>query len=568
MSYTAADIIARRKHLWADGHDIRQDTQYVRAVAEKIVEDEALRAEIRAYPPLLIEMCMQIVDKTKETVPFFLNDVQREIDKALREGGAGRYYTLKGRQQGVTSYVTARQVAYTITTPNFSGFTVADSPDNVRVIFNDKGKTVYGRLPERLKPTEKYNSRTELYFEKLCASWRIAAAGDETGRSRTLSFLHMSEIAFFRVELSALERSIGETLTPDATVVYETTANGFNQAKDLWDGGTCVNLFFPWWKTAEYTAAHAEYSKADAWLRKRIEWLQAQGLTEGQINWYVNKYNSYLEKDSIKQEYPCFPEEAFLSSGRCRFNAEILYARLNALKGSKPLKIGYFAYDYDGLKITGIKWVDDAQGFIAIYRDVEYGHPYVIGGDTAGEGSDKFIGQVLDNSTAEQVAVLSKEVGEEIYARQMYCLGRYYNDALLGIEINFSTYPVKELERLAYPRQYMRDKEDVIGVALDKKHGFKTTIITRPLIIAGLDVVISEAVGTITDAETLKECLTFVKDETGRAAADTGKHDDRVMALAIAHYIRPQQRYTVIEPPQEKTRPQIVRTKSGKFYVK
>ena len=40
---------------------------------------------------------------------------------------------------------------------------------------------------------------------------------------------------------------------------------------------------------------------------------------------------------------------------------------------------------------------------------------------------------------------------EDTYARQMYCLGRYYNDALLGIETNFSTYPVKLLALMGYP---------------------------------------------------------------------------------------------------------------------
>jgi hypothetical protein len=39
--------------------------------------------------------------------------------------------------------------------------------------------------------------------------------------------------------------------------------------------------------------------------------------------------------------------------------------------------------------------------------------------------------------------------------------------------------------------------------------------------------------------------INFIKNERGRAEAQEGAHDDLVMALAIAYYIRPQQEYKV-----------------------
>ena len=44
------------------------------------------------------------------------------------------------------------------------------------------------------------------------------------------------------------------------------------------------------------------------------------------------------------------------------------------------------------------------------------------------------------------------------------------------------------------------------------------------------------------DTETLREGLTFIKNEKGRAEAQVGYHDDLIMALAIAYDIRPQQK--------------------------
>ena len=158
-----------------------------------------------------------------------------------------------------------------------------------------------------------------------------------------------------------------------------------------------------------------------------------------------------------------------------------------------------------------------------------------------GDGSDNFIGEVLDNISGEQVAELAHQTDEDLYARQMYCLGMYYNQALIGVEVNASTFPEKELERLEYPRLYHRQQEDSITHKYQLKKGFKTTSVTRPIIIAGLVEVIRDDTDTLNSEELLRECLSFIKNEQGRPEAEQGKHDDRVMAMAIAHYIRTQQ---------------------------
>lgn len=225
--------------------------------------------------------------------------------------------------------------------------------------------------------------------------------------------------------------------------------------------------------------------------------------------------------------------------GKTYFNSEKVSNRIALLK--EPVKRGSFLYDYDGLKITNIRWQNDINGFIKIYEEPKLNYPYVIGGDTAGDGSDYFIGQVLDNTNGKQVAVLRKQFDEDEYSRQMYCLGIYYNTALVGVEANFSTYPIKELERLSYKKQYVRDREDTYTGKNIKAYGFKTTGVTRPLILAQLQSIINDHIELINDKETLEEMLTFVRNEKGRPEAQIGAHDDLVMALAISYYIRTQQ---------------------------
>jgi phage terminase large subunit len=165
---------------------------------------------------------------------------------------------------------------------------------------------------------------------------------------------------------------------------------------------------------------------------------------------------------------------------------------------------------------------------------------YCIGGDTAGEGSDFFTGHVLDARTGNQVAVLQHQFDADQYTRQMYCLGKYFKDALIGIEANFDSYPIMELQRLGYPKQYVRTAQDTYTGKTERRFGFKTTSLTRPTIISRLIEIVREHCDMINSKDTLEELLTIIRNERGRIEAPQGGHDDQMMSLAIAHHIREQ----------------------------
>jgi phage terminase large subunit len=242
--------------------------------------------------------------------------------------------------------------------------------------------------------------------------------------------------------------------------------------------------------------------------------------------------------DEYTYEVYCLGKWGIL--GKTVFDAKAIQNRLEAIP--KPMKVGYFIYDYDGLRITNIKWVNDQNGYIKIYQvpNVPQFTEYCIGGDTAGEGSDFFTGHVLDAKTGEQVAVLQHQFDADQYTRQMYCLGKHYKDALIGIEANFDSYPIMELQRLGYPKQYVRTAQDTYTGKTEKRFGFKTTSLTRPTIISRLIEIVREHCDLLNDKATLEELLTIIRNEKGRIEAPQGGHDDMMMGLAIAHHIREQ----------------------------
>ena len=561
MSYTADYLIQKRKDKWQELQSIDYDKKLRGAIAQELVTDAALLAEVKANPEKLIELVFVVVDKKQKTMPFFLNDVQHEfintLNQAKKDFEEGKItdislLVLKGRQQGFTTLVTAYQLSCSILNRNFQGYTLADKSDNAEAIFQNKAKFPHGQLPDNLKPTEKFNNRKQLLFEKLNSSWAVDTATKDVGRSRTVNFFHGSECAFWKDGISPIQAALGEAFTKNCIKIYESTANGYNDYQKMWDSGTHINCFYEWWKTKEYRDKfYSEdirkqfidsiYSK-DEWINKRLQWLKEdKKLDDEQLYWYFNKYTKYIDKDLIKQEYPCTPREAFLLSGKNVFDTETLLARLQHIP--KPIKTGYFLYDYDGLRISNIRWVNDRQnGYINLYYlpNQPAFTEYCIGGDTAGEGSDYFIGQVLDARTGVQVATLRHQFDADQYTKQMYCLGVYYKYALIGIEANFDSFPIMELQRLGYPKQYVREAQDTYTGKTEKRYGFKTTQLTRPTIISRLIEIVREHCDTINDRDTLEELLTIIRNEKGRIEAPEGGHDDLMMALAIAHQIREQ----------------------------
>lgn len=560
MSYTADYLIQKRRDKWEELHSIDYDKRLRAAIAGEILTNKELLAELKRYPEKLIELVFIVVDKNQQTMPFFLNEVQHEfldtLNKAIDDFDDGKItdislLILKGRQQGFTTVVTAYQLACSITNRNFQGFTLADKSDNSEAIFQNKAKYPYSQLPETLKPTEKFNNRKQLLFEKINSSWAVDTATKDVGRSRTVNFFHGSECAFWKDGIASIQAALGEAFTKNCIKIYESTANGYNDYQKMWDSGVHINCFYEWWKTSEYRLNFpsedikheflSDIDRKDDWIAERLRWLRDdKGLAPEQLYWYFKKYETYIDKRLIKQEYPCSPREAFLLSGDNVFDTEQLLARLERIP--KPIKTGYFTYDYDGLRLSNIKWHTDRNGYINLYQlpnQPEYTR-YCIGGDTAGEGSDFFTGHVLDAKTGRQVAVLKHRFDADQYAKQMYCLGMYYNEALMGIEANFDSFPLMELQRLGYTNQYVREAIDTYTGKTEKRFGFKTTTLTRPTIISRLIQIVREDVDSINDKDTLDELLTITRNEKGRIEAPEGGNDDQMMALAIAHHIREQ----------------------------
>lgn len=506
-----------------------------------------------------IENYIKIRDKRGRIIPLILNKPQLKyynvIKKLHEENKPIRIIILKSRQMGFSTETEAIITKNTTTHHNYRAGIIAHKETSTTNIF-EMSKLMINYLPDAIRPAQRKSNAKELVFNNdegtgLDSKIKCMTAGGKgIGRSDTFTALHLSELAFWEGDKKATMTGLLQAVpnTPESMIIIESTANGYEYFKEMWDSAVAgENDFYPlfvgWNELDEYSMPYTGFTltQDEIYLKEKYN------LTLEQLTWrrWCIKNNCSNDINQFKQEYPICPEEAFLSTGNCYFNKENIISRINT--APEPLIRGKFTCYYDGIRIRNQKFLEQDEGNIKIYEYPQKRVPYVLGGDTAGEGSDYFTAHVINNITGKQVAVLKQQYNEIEYVKQVYCLGMFYNCALVGLENNFSTYPTQKLMELNYPNQYVRKKEDQYNNKYEKSYGFKTTSITRPYILGLLQEIIHNNTDVIQDKETLREMLTFIVNDKGRAEAEEGYHDDLVMALAISYYIRGQQDYKKAE---------------------
>ena len=507
-----------------------------------------------------IEKYIKIRDKSGKIINLQFNEPQQRLYDIIKEqklkNKPVRIVILKARQLGFSTIVESILFKETTTKFNVNTGIITHQDEATKNLFN-MSKLMYECLPQEMKPAKKASNAQELIFDNdkgtgLKSKIRCMTAGSQgVGRSYTYDNLHVSELAFWpgnkKTTMTGLLQAVPNL--PSTIIIIESTANGFEYFKEIWDGAVAgendfIPLFVGWNELKDYQMPYTGFELTS----EEIQLQRDYNLSLEQLTWrrWCISNNCSNDIEQFKQEYPITPEEAFISTGACYFNKEIIMGRINKIKNIKPLRKGYFSYSINGNKISDIEFIDDDKGYIDIYEEPKEGHPYVLGGDTAGDGSDYFTGLVIDNSNSKQIAKLRhNKIDEDEYSRQIYCLGTYYNNALVGLENNYSTYPTKKLKEYDYPKMYIREVEDNIPEVIQDKYGFLTTKATRPIILAMLKEIFRDNINYINDLDVLYEGLVFIKNEKGRPEAEQGKHDDLIMGLAITYYIRTQQSFIV-----------------------
>lgn len=294
--------------------------------------------------------CLRIKPKTGPIVPFSLNRAQRYLHERLEaqaeRTGKVRALVLKGRQQGISTYIGGR--FYHKSTRGFATRTYIltheqSATDNLFGMVD----RFHANCPDEVRPRTGAANAKELSFPGLDAGYEVGTAGTKAvGRSKTVQLFHGSEVAFWpnaASHFAGVVQAIPDL--PGTEIILESTANGIGgEFHERWQQaeagiGDYEAIFIPWFWQEEYRRPVPDGFTLDD---EEAEYAAVHGLGNGQMAWRRNKVAELKDPLLFMQEYPATAAEAFQTTGHDSFIKpfDVLKARKLTLEGIGPLVIG------------------------------------------------------------------------------------------------------------------------------------------------------------------------------------------------------------------------------------
>jgi len=490
-------------------------------------DDQAKRRDWDSFEQFA-EECLWIRDDNDNLIPLILKSIQkvyRQMKADVVEAGKRPWYlVVKARRVGVTTEEMAENY-YKMETESLQHIiSVADKTKNSKNIFRMMNR-FYDHRDVMERPTRS-DSRTNLEFPQLDNIMEFdTGLGKSVARGGGISKVHFSEAARVKVDVEEYQDTMSgfTAACKYGEIVLESTTQGaagwfWEEVQKSLNGNSPYSvIFLPWFLDDTnvvdllpgevITRTEEEIRRSDQlgpWSDEQLKYRRAKQFEHGRL---------------FPQEYPETIEEAFLTQEGCWFDVETCKAKI-------------------GTCLPSVEQHEN--GHLLVWRQPIEGERYFIGADTA-EGlasGDASTAGVLD-SKGRQCASLHGRWATEIFGKKLAALGTYYENAVIAVEANNHGHSV--INTLKNTEQY---RNLFVHQSYDSdspgKVGFQTNAKTRPMI---LDAIRDEAVEgnamEINDRMFLGEAMTFCINKTGtKYEALEGSHDDRVMAWAIAWWIR------------------------------
>jgi len=192
-----------------------------------------------------------------------------------------------------------------------------------------------------------------------------------------------------------------------------------------------------------------------------------------------------------------------------------------------------------------------SSAMIKQFRELKRGEFFVVGVDTAAGGIDNCVAQFMSKSTGDVPLVYCENTtATEMTPKMKSMLESVYD--ITGVKpcvaFERNNGGVFEMERLA--RMNKNDKYTLYEMPQygnkdshekeSYKMGWDTNSATRPKMLSDLKEALKHRMIKIYDKATVEELFSFiiVQGKTRwKATADAGKHDDRVMSLALVYQL-------------------------------
>lgn len=463
-----------------------------------------------------------------------------EIERQYNAGLPVRILVLKARQLGISTATEGVMFHWTFLHPGTSGLVVTHEADLTEKLFQTtqlywdtwRFKDLYNL---------RYQTRRQLYWEETHSELRVATAKNVgSGRSATLQAVHLSECAFYPDPagfMTGLNQAVPEA--HGTIMVLESTANGTgNWWHRMWNAAEegeseFLPLFFPWYHHYEYRRRTTLSTLIELTAEERQ--MIRLGADYENVEWYRWALYNKVEpgdEQSLHQEYPTTPEDAFISTGHHIFPREKVKECFVEEKGYR----GYLVEN----NVGAVVFVHDVSGNLIVYRgpkrgDTRWDRYFVSGDPSETVTGDPTAIQVINRQTNEQVAVWHGQRDPLSFADEMMLIGRFYNEAMLCPEVEGGGQAaVARIITKGYPHVWQHRWADKAPGKVAMTYGWATNFQRKSWCVGRLKAMIATNGIIIHDRKTKNQLNDYVVREDGSwgDSGDTGD-DAAVISLAI-----------------------------------
>lgn len=444
-----------------------------------------------------ISKYIKVVHPVRGIVPFKLYPFQKEIVRCLQEN---RFNILrKFRQAGCTT-VSAAYSLWMSTFQDHKTIVFLSVGDTESVEILERVRVMHEELPPFLKQAAEGNMHNMKFANGSVIKSR--PSGKQSGRGLSGSLLFIDEAAFIE-HIDTIWAAVYPIISTGGRAFVLSTVNGVgNWYHNMWEAAQDPDHpFNPIMITKEN---HPEYYRMDGFdeLYKDME---KRGID---IDNWEKMTRANMSHKKWLQEYCC----EFLGTGDTYIDGGIL-----AVLDERVEKPKYKTYN----------------NRMYVWEDPEPTADYIIAADSS-------LGREWDNAAFVVINAYTGNLAAEFYSKTtpinefadiLNLIGKKYNNAVICPERNNIGHLLIEhlFDRLEYENMWFDARGDI---------GEQVTQKNRETMLAEMEEAIRMERVKLNSKRVVSELNTFIVKESGKAEADRGKHDDLVMSLAMAIYIR------------------------------
>lgn len=492
------------------------------------------------------ENIFKIQTKVNGLQPFKLRRIQHKyIDHLNTEfkNGIIRSIVLKPRQSGFSTLVAGINTHRMLMWNDERGIMLADKLDRTSEVFSIydtfRKYTDKAVLPPKSRK-DVFNTQ-QIYFEHRRSGFKGETQNDpHAGRAGTRKWAHLTEFAFYS-NADSIDEGIQNSipLAPGTRIFKESTAFGmsgvgesfYNQWEAACRGDTIYRPFFvAWYEVDDYVMEpdrNFQLNSSERELMRVCPLITVQNLVwrRLKIREYAAKVDQiFSPEERFCQDFPSYPEEAFLTSGRPVFDQEKIKKHIRLLTDYLP--------DIAVIKVTR-PYITMYEKMLTVFKVPSSSERYIIGADTAeGLSTGDFCSAFVMTRDCKQAAFFHGRIDPDHFGKLLVELAKIYNDALLVPEINNTGYAtLAAIKNEGYLKVYMRQVFDEIGKEATEKMGWRTQQTNKQMMISKLISFYRDSVVQILDIGLVKEMGSLTRESNGDVCLN-GK--DKVVATCLA----------------------------------